>query len=104
MTTRTSTDPQTRRSNLYSAVIGLAGVVVLLQGVWAGMFIREGKDNSDKWVKIHAHGADLAILLAIVAAVVVFVQLRERRDLFFGTIAFAVLLVVEGRPQPPERR
>jgi hypothetical protein len=58
------------RSPLFSALVGLAGVGVLLQGVWAGMFIREGQDNSDMWVEVHARGAEVTIVLALLAAVV----------------------------------
>lgn len=83
------------RSLAYSILIGLTSVAILLQAVWAGVFIREGKDNNDTWVTVHARGADLAILLAIAATIVAFVQLRERRDLLIGTGALAVLLIVE---------
>lgn len=83
------------RNPLYTSLIGLAALDVVLQGLWAGMFIREGKDNNSSWVTVHARGADLAILLAIVATVVAVVKLRERRDLIIGTGAFVVLLVLE---------
>ncbi len=83
------------RSTLYTSLIGLAALDVLLQGLWAGMFIREGKDNNSSWVNVHARGADLAILLGIIATVVAVIKLRERRDLIVGTGAFVVLLVVE---------
>lgn len=95
MTTAPPAEVSIARNTLYSVLIGLATIVVLFQAVWAGIFIREGKDNSSTWVDVHARGADLAILLAIAAAVVVFLKLRDRRDLLIGTIAFAVLLMVE---------
>jgi heme A synthase len=82
-------------SRLFSALIGLAALAVLLQGVWAGLFIREGKDNDSTWVTVHARGADVAIVLAVLAAMVAVARLRSRRDLVSGSIAFAVLLVVE---------
>ena len=69
---------------LYCAVIGLAALAVLLQGLWAGLFVHEGKDYQQSWVEVHARGADLAILLAAVATAVAFVRLRERRDLLVG--------------------
>src|SRR5947209_3892717 len=84
-----------RRSTLYTSVIGLAALAVLLQGLWAGLFIREGKDNDASWVEVHARGADVAILLAVAATVIAVVKLRERKDLLVGTVAFLVLLVVE---------
>ena len=92
--TSTTRAPSTART-VYGVLIGLASLVVLFQGVWAGMFIREGHDNTSSWVTVHARGADLAILLAIVAAVVAFVSMRHRKDLVVGSIAFAVLLILE---------
>jgi heme A synthase len=94
-TTASSAKTSPKRSTLYVALLGLASLVVLFQAVWAGLFIREGKDNNDTWVNVHARGADLAIVLAIAAAVVVFLRMRDRRDLLIGTIAFAVALVLE---------
>ena len=83
------------RSPLYSTLIGLAALAVLLQAVWAGVFIREGKENNQTWVTVHSRGADVAIVLAIAATVTAFVQLRSRHDLLIGTGAFVVLLIVE---------
>jgi heme A synthase len=94
-TTASSAKTSSERSTMYVALLGLASLVVLFQAVWAGLFIREGKDNNDTWVNVHARGADLAIVLAIAAAVVVFLRMRDRRDLLIGTIAFAVALVLE---------
>jgi hypothetical protein len=79
----------------YLSVIGLAGVVILFQGLWAGLFIHEGKDYEQKWVDVHARGADLAILLTVIAAVILVVKLRHRTDLIIGTVAMAVILVLE---------
>ncbi len=87
--------PQAARSPLFSALVGLAGVGVLLQGVWAGLFIREGKAVDDMWVEVHARGAEITIVLALLAAVVALLRLRSRRGLVLGSLAFLVLLVVE---------
>lgn len=95
-TTGTGTTGTARaRSALYSALIGLSALAVLLQGLWAGLFIREGEDYRDNWVGVHARGAEVAIALAVLAAVVAVVRLRSRRDIVAGTIAFIVLLVLE---------
>ena len=94
----TPTAPAARRSGAqtaYTALIGLSALVVLLQGLWAGLFIHEGEDYKESWVEVHARGADVAIVLAVIAVVVAIVKLRERRDLLLGGIAFAVLLVLE---------
>ena len=83
------------RSRLFSVLIGLSTLVVLLQGLWAGLFVQEGQDYKDSWVEVHARGADLAIALAVVATVVALVKLRSRRDLVVGSIVFVVLMVLE---------
>lgn len=92
----TVTAPAARSAGpLFSALVGLASLAVLLQGVWAGMFVREGRKDDNTWVEVHSRGADVAILLAILAAVVAIARLRARRDLLVGSIALVVLLVVE---------
>jgi hypothetical protein len=93
-----ATAPATRRSSAqtaFTALIGLSALVVLLQGVWAGLFIHEGEDYKESWVEVHARGADVAIALAVIAVVIALVKLRDRRDLLIGSVAFAVLLVLE---------
>ena len=87
--------PTPTHSPLYSAVIGLAGLGVLLQGLWAGLFIREGHDNNDHWVHIHARGAEVTIAVAAVATLIAFLQLRSRPGVIVGSVVFVVLLVVE---------
>ncbi|SEP84869.1 hypothetical protein [Microlunatus flavus] len=83
------------RSRLFSVLVGLSTLVVLLQGLWAGLFVQEGQDYKDGWVEVHARGADVAIALALVAVVLALVKLRSRRDLVIGSIVFLVLLVLE---------
>jgi uncharacterized membrane protein len=87
--------PARPRSALYSAVIGLAALAVLLQGVWAGLFLREDGGYRDSWVTVHAHGAEVAIALAAIATVIAFLRLRSRRDLWIGSLVFTLLLVLE---------
>jgi hypothetical protein len=99
-TTRTSAPASTgrrARNPLYNAVIGLTALAVLLQGLWAGLFLRDdGKaPGAESWVDVHARGGDIAILLAAVATVVAFWKLRGRRDLWVGSAVLTVLLVLE---------
>ena len=103
LTRSESSTSTTRRSTLYTSVIGLAALAVLLQGLWAGLFIREGKDNNSTWVQVHARGADVAILLAVIATVVAFVKLRDRTDLVVGSVVFTVLLYARGVPRRRDR-
>jgi heme A synthase len=99
MTTHTqaATAGRTARptSRLYSTVIGLSALAVLLQGLWAGLFVQEGQDYKDSWVGVHALGGEVAIALALVATVIAFVKLRSRRDVVVASLVFTVLLVLE---------
>lgn len=85
------------RSGPYGALIGVAALVVLLQGLWAGIFLEHdgARDAASGWIDIHARGADVAIALGIAATIVAFVKLRERRDLWIGSAVFVVLLILE---------
>lgn len=82
-------------SPAFTVLVGLTSLAILLQGVWAGMFIREGRDNSSSWVLVHDWGARTAFVLAAVATLVAFRKLRHRRDLVIGSGVLAVLLFVE---------
>lgn len=96
--TRTlDTAPARPRSVLYGALIGIAALVVLLQGLWAGIFLEHdgARDAASGWIDLHARGADVAIVLGIAATVVAFVKLRARRDLWIGSAVFVVLLILE---------
>jgi hypothetical protein len=88
------------RDPLYASLIGLTSLAILLQGLWAGLFIREGKDfdassAQSNSVEVHDWGARVAIVLALVSLVVVVGRLRARKDLLAGTAALLVLLIVE---------
>lgn len=95
MTAPTTASPDRTRSPLYSALVGLASLGVLLQGVWAGLFIRENAGYDSHWVAVHSLDGQVTTALALVATGVAFVQLRARRDLVLGTALLTVLLVVE---------
>jgi heme A synthase len=84
------------RSPLYSSVIGLTGLGILLQGVWAGLFIHEKEDFRQNWVNVHSIGGTVISVLALIAVIIALLQLRSRRDIVAMTIVFFVLVVVEG--------
>jgi len=86
------------RNALFASLIGLVGVVVLLQGLWAGIFLEhDGKRQAaDIWIRVHANGGTAAVVLALAATVVAFVTRRARKDLWIGGIVLFVLLVLEG--------
>src|SRR6185312_16259577 len=83
------------RSPLFSAVIGLAGLAILLQGVWAGLFIHEREEFQQNWVNVHSIGGTVIAVLALIAMIIAIVQLRSRRDVLGGSIVFFVLVVLE---------
>jgi heme A synthase len=89
------TTPTRDRSGLFTILVGLASLGVLLQGLWAGIFIRPGQAFDGTWVTVHARGAEVTIALALAAAVVAFLWLRPRRDLVIGSAALVVLLAFE---------
>jgi heme A synthase len=89
------TTPTRERNTLFSVLAGLTSLAILLQAVWAGLFIRQGEAYDGTWVTVHARGAEVAVALALGAAVVAFWRLPSRRDLVVGSIALVVLLAVE---------
>lgn len=97
--TRLPTDKPTGTGSrrALQALLGLGALAILLQGLWAGIFLEhDGKrDAAGSWIDAHARGADVAIVLIAAAAVVAFVRFRERRDLWLGAAALTVLLIVE---------
>jgi heme A synthase len=90
----------TRPDRLFISLIGLTSLAILLQGLWAGLFIREGVDfdatsSQSHWVEVHDTGARIAVVLALLSLVVAVWRLRSRRDLLVGTAVLFALLVLE---------
>ena len=85
------------RSILYTALIGAAALAVLLQALWAGIFLEHDgqRDDAAGWIDVHARGGEVAIALALASAAVAFVWMRPRKDLWVGSSALAVLLMGE---------
>jgi heme A synthase len=86
---------------LYASVVGLTALVILLQGLWAGLFIREGEDfdatsSQSTFVEVHDWGGRAAIVLALVSLVVVLWRLRSQPSLVVGTAALLLLVMLEG--------
>jgi hypothetical protein len=79
----------------WSALVGLTTLGVLLQGLWAGLFLRRGAGGRDTWVSIHQHSGETTVLLALLATIAAVIWLRDRRDLLIPTALLFVLLVVE---------
>ena len=98
VTTRPATDLAPERGaaayRVFSVLTGVAALAVLLQGLWAGLFLREGTYD-DTWVGVHSIGGMIAALLALIATIIAFVQLRARRDIVIGSVVFTLLLILE---------
>lgn len=97
-TTRPSTTTRTATTSpVFSALIGLAALAVLLQGLWAGIFLEHDgqRDAAASWIDVHARGADIGILLGILATAYAVWKLRSRRDLWIGSAVFTVVMILE---------
>ena len=90
----TETTRTHRPHPIWSALVGLTTLGILLQGLWAGLFLRRDADGST-WFDVHQHGGEATVTLAVLATVAALVWLRHRRDLLIGTVLLLVLLVVE---------
>jgi len=98
MSTARDTTTTTRRAGpVLSALVGLAAFVVLLQGLWAGIFLeRDGKrDAASSWIDVHALGGEIGIALGVLATVYALWKLRSRKDLWIGSLVFTLLMVLE---------
>jgi len=84
-------------SSGYTALLALAGIAIVLQGLWAGIFLEhDGKrDAAGSWIDVHARGGEVALVLAAAATVLAFVRVRARRDLWLGAAVLTALLVLE---------
>lgn len=87
----------TSKSPVFAALIGVSALAVLLQGLWAGIFLEHDghRDAASGWIDVHARGADVALLFAALATVYAFWKLRSRKDLWGGGLFFTLLIVVE---------
>jgi hypothetical protein len=82
---------------VFSTLTGLAGLAVLLQGLWAGEFLKyhgpAAQAQRDSWLDVHARGGEVAIALAAVATIWAVLRLRSRLDLLIGSAVLTVLLI-----------
>ena len=78
----------------FSALVGLTSLGVLLQALWAGLFLRQGNDYG-RWLAVHQHSAEATIVLALLSTVAAVVWMRHRTPVVVATAALLVLLVVE---------
>jgi hypothetical protein len=91
-------DPRaTGNTALFGALTGVASLAILLQGVWAGVFLQHDgeRDAAGGAITAHSWGGTIALLLALAATAVAFFRHRARRDLWIGGLVLVVLLILE---------
>jgi uncharacterized membrane protein len=91
---RPTAAPRTRPHPAFSALVGLTTLGVLLQGLWAGLFLG-GTDDPGMWKDVHNYGAMATVALALLATVAGLVWMRRNRPAVIAAGALFVLLVVE---------
>lgn len=81
----------------FAGLVGSIGVLFVLQGLFAGLFLRyDGqRDGSSGWIDAHALGAHVAFGLSIALAALAVTTLRHRKDLLTGSLALFALITVE---------
>ncbi len=94
MADATATTTARRTHPVHSALVGLTSLGVLLQALWAGLFLRGG-DDAETWVDVHEYGAQATVTVALLATVAAFVWLRHRVPVLVGTTLLFVLLLAE---------
>lgn len=81
-------------STAYTVLATLAMIAIVLQGLWAGLFLSHN-NAGPSWIDIHARGGEVALAFTALATLVAFVRLRQRRELWLGGAALTALLVLE---------
>ena len=81
----------------YSVLVDLVALLIVVQGVLAGVFLQHDgqRGRYDSWISAHGLVGDAALLLAALSAVLALARLRPRRDLGVGSTVLTVLLLVE---------
>ncbi|CAN5585293.1 hypothetical protein BH10ACT8_BH10ACT8_02670 [soil metagenome] len=94
---KATTQQRTGAGRPFLVLTVLAAVAVLLQGVWAGIFLQHdgARDAAGSWIDVHARGGEVAILFTLLALAYGVFKLRGRRDLLGGAVALLALLVAE---------
>jgi hypothetical protein len=83
-------------SRAYTVLMTLGSLAVLLQGLWAGLFLEhDNPDRAGSWIDVHARGGEVALILVAAATLTAFIRLRARRDLWIGGSVLTALLLVE---------
>jgi hypothetical protein len=83
---------------VFGALAGLAAFAVVLQGLWAGLFLQyhdaAHRAARQSWIAVHATGGEVALGLAVLATAWAIFWLRSRPGLMIGAAALTALLIV----------
>ncbi|MFC6715482.1 hypothetical protein [Branchiibius cervicis] len=75
-------------------LLGLTAVLIVLQGLWAGLFLSTDP-RSDSWIHVHDVGAWATLLCALAAAAWVTIRLRSDRPVWFGSVLLVLVIAAE---------
>jgi hypothetical protein len=86
-----------RSMRKFRALIWIVAAGVVLQGLWAGVFLQHDWRGGESavWVDIHARAGELTILVAGAATVLAYRRLRSRGAMYRASAALTALLVLE---------
>lgn len=79
---------------VFSALAGLTALGIILQGVWAGIFLSYD-ERPDNWVHIHDVGAQVTLVLSVLTAIWAVWKLRADKPLVIGSILQVLLIAGE---------
>lgn len=82
-------------AKVLSMILGVAALLILLQGLWAGVFMNASGSSHHTWVEIHGHSGEALALVGVFAFVWAVLKMRARHDVLIGTAILAVALIVE---------
>ena len=85
------------KAPVFAALVGVSAVAVLLQGLWAGIFLEHDgqRDAAGSWIEVHALGGEVGLAFAGVATAYALWKHRSREDLCLGSLVFTTLIVLE---------
>ena len=80
---------------VWSALVGVASLGILLQGLWAGLFLRPGAGGRQTWVAVHQHAGEAIAVVALLATIAAVIWMRRSTAVLVGTVLLLVLVVVQ---------
>jgi hypothetical protein len=92
-----STPADTTSRRIFAVLTGISALAVLLQGLWAGMFLEHDgqRDAAESWIEVHATGGEVALAFAVLATLWALFRLRHRKELVAGALVLTLLVGLE---------